>query len=537
MMDYPLTLTIIIERAHRLFSGKEVVTRTSAGLQRRTYGEIYARACRLAHALRQLGVRPSDRVATLAWNTADHLEVYLATPCSGAVLHTLNIRLPLDHLTYVANHAGDTVLFVDQSLLPLLERFRERLKTVRQVVVMNEGEACPRRAGDLGYEELLAAAEPDFHWPRLDEHSAAAMCYTSGTTGFPKGCVYSHRALVLHTYGLSLADVFGISERDVVMPVVPMFHANAWGFPWAAAFMGSKQVLPGADLQPAALAQLIQDEGVSVAAGVPTVWVGLLAELEKGTYDVSSLRLCPCGGAAVPRRIIEVFRRKFGISVVHAWGMTEICPLGSVSLLRGFMEAWDEERQLDALALQGTPAPGIEIRVIDANGREVAWDGAGIGELQVRGPWVLGQYFMDPRSAESFSEGWFCTGDVVTVNRHGMIRILDRTRDLIKSGGEWISSLELETSIMAHPQVLEAAVIAYPDAKWGERPFACVVPKQEHQGALSAQDILRFLAERLPSWWLPDDIVFLDALPKTSVGKFDKNALRKRFLPQARPAP
>jgi fatty-acyl-CoA synthase len=402
--------------------------------------------------------------------------------------------------------------------------------SIRHIVVMNEeGGTVTSLSPILHYEQLLSQASSEFDWPQLDENSAAAMCYTSGTTGNPKGAVYSHRAVYLHSMAHAMADAFGTCENDVVMPVVPMFHANAWGIPYCATMVGAKQVLPGPNLQPKALAELIQQERVTIAAGVPTIWLGLLSVLEQGQYDLSSLRVCPCGGSAVPKSLIESFRKKFGINICQAWGMTEMTPLGTVSKLRSFMRNWPEDEQYGVLALQGAPLPGVEIRAVDENGKEVPWDGKTLGELQVRGPWIIRSYYKDPRTADSFMDGWFRTGDVVSIDQNGYIHIADRTKDLVKSGGEWISSVDLEAVIMAHPQVLEAAVIAVPHPKWQERPLACVVPKPEFRGTLTKEDVLQFLRPRVARWWLPDDVVFIESVPKTSVGKFDKKLLRVQF--------
>src|SRR5437867_4619383 len=402
--------------------------------------------------------------------------------------------------------------------------------SLRHVAVMNEEkDRASSLANVLHYEDLLADAAPDFTWPTIDENTAAAMCYTSGTTGNPKGALYSHRAIFLHSMALGLSDGFGTSESDVVMPMVPMFHANAWGIPYSATMAGATHGLPGSNMQARNLAQLIQDDRGTLAAGVPTIWMGLLALLEKEPYNVSSLRLCPCGGSAVPRSMIETFKKKFGVTICQAWGMTEMTPLGTVSRLRSSMKDWPEDEQYKVLALQGSPVPGVEIRAVDSAGKEVPWDGESLGELQVRGPWIIRSYYNDPRSADSFMDGWFRTGDVVSINEFGFIHVADRTKDLVKSGGEWISSVDLESAIMAHPQVLEAAVIAVPHPKWAERPLACVVPKPEFIGKLTKEDIIEFLRPNVARWCIPDDVVFIDSVPKTSVGKFDKKALRAQF--------
>jgi fatty-acyl-CoA synthase len=379
------------------------------------------------------------------------------------------------------------------------------------------------------YEELLRSAGPDFAWPTLSETDAAAMCYTSGTTGNPKGVVYSHRSIYLHTLGLSMTDSFGMSERDTFMPVVPMFHVLAWGTPFACTMLGLKQVFPGPHLTPRDLAELIQAERVTLTAGVPTLWLGLLSLLEKERYDLTSLRGMIVGGAAAPRSMIEAFEHQHGLTVVHAWGMTEMSPLGTVSRLKSYLEALPEGERFAIRAKQGTAVPGVEIRAVDENLHVVPWDGKTLGELQVRGPWIISGYYHDERSSEAFMDGWFRTGDVVVIDPEGYVQIVDRTKDLVKSGGEWISSQDLENAIMAYPKVLEAAVIAVPHPKWQERPLACVVPKPDYKGELTKEEIYEHLRPRFPAMYLPDDIVFIDAVPKTSVGKFNKRALREIY--------
>jgi fatty-acyl-CoA synthase len=531
MMDWPLTLHHFLDRAARLFPRKEIATRTAAGMHRYTYADFHRRVHRLAHALTRLGIGRGDRVATFAWNTYRHLEIYFAAPCMGAVLHTLNIRLAPDQLIYIINHAEDRVIFVDASLVPLLERIRDQIPTVKAFVIMSDtGPVQTSLSPALDYEALLAESpEAPYPWPRLDENAAAGMCYTSGTTGNPKGVVYSHRAIFLHSMALCLADTFGICERDVLMPVVPMFHANAWGMPFAGVMVGAKLVFPGPHLQPRDIAELIQNERVTVTAGVPTIWIGLYALLERERYDLSSLRVMPVGGSAMPRALIEAFEKRFGIRIAHAWGMTEMTPLGTVANLKSYMESWPDEERFAVRAKQGMPVVGVEIRAVDEQGREVPWDGKTMGELQVRGPWVIRAYYNDPRTAEAFQDGWFRTGDVVTIDPEGYIQIVDRTKDLIKSGGEWISSVDLENALMAHPKVLEAAVIAVPHPKWQERPLAVVVPRPEFKEDLTKEELLEFLRPRFAKWWLPYDIVFVEAIPKTSVGKFDKKVLREQF--------
>jgi fatty-acyl-CoA synthase len=530
IMDYPLTLTHILERARRLFPRKQIATKTAAGMHRYTYAEMYERAGRLANALNRLDIGSDGRVATFAWNTFRHLEIYFAAPCSGRVLHTLNIRLFPDQVAYIANHAEDEVVFADASLLPALEKLAPQLGTVRRYVVMADGRMPETSLPNaISYEELLASSPPDYDWPRLDENSACAMCYTSGTTGNPKGAVYSHRGMFLHSMGVCMADSVGLSESDVVLPVVPMFHANAWGLPYGAALAGAKQVFPGPFLDGKSLAELIQNERVTVPAGVPTIWMGLLQMLEQEAFDISCIRAMPVGGSAAPQTMIERYEKQFGASILHAWGMTEMSPIGTVSRLKSHMLDWPEAERFKVRAKQGTPVPGVEARVVDIDGRELPWDGQSFGELQVRGPWIISGYYNDPRGADSFQDSWFRTGDVATIDAEGYIQIVDRTKDLVKSGGEWISTVDLENEIMAHPKVLEAAVIAVPHPRWQERPLACVVPRPDAKDSLSPGKILEFLSSRVAKWQLPDEVIFIESVPKTSVGKFDKKVLRERF--------
>jgi fatty-acyl-CoA synthase len=534
MMDTPLTLQYILERARRLFPKQEIATKFGTEMHRYTYADFYERVGCLANALARLGVRPGDRVATLAWNTYRHLELYFAVPCSGAVLHTLNLRLPADQLIYIINHAEDRVIFIDQTLLPILEKIAPHLESVKCIVVM--GGPDPAAENFLttlpcvsNYEALLAAESSHFDWPRIDENDAAGMCYTSGTTGNPKGVLYSHRAIYLHSFAECMADGLALSGTDTLMPVVPMFHVMAWGMPFTALLVGAKHVYPGPHLQPRDLAELIQLERVTATAGVPTLWLGLLNLLENERYDLSSLRAMVVGGAAAPRSMIERFQRQHNLRILHAWGMTETTPLGTIGVLKHSMRDWPEDRQFDVRAKQGIPVAGVEIRGVDEEGREIPWDGQTQGELEVRGPWIIKEYYRDERTAGAFHDGWFRTGDVVTIDEEGYMQIVDRVKDLVKSGGEWISSVALENAIMAHPKVAEAAVIAVPHPKWQERPLACVVPRPNLPEPLRKDDIYELLARTFPKWELPDDIVFIDAVPKTSVGKFDKKVLRKQY--------
>ena len=526
MMDYPLTITHILDRARRYFAENEVVSRVPDGIHRYTWGDLAARADRLAGALSRLGVGNGTRVGTIAWNGHRHMEAYFAVPCMGAVIHTINFRLAPDQLAHVINHAGDEVVLVDASVFPALAQVRDQLTTVRHVVVMDDvGQGIP--AGTLDYEALLADAPPSFSWPELDERAAAGMCYTSGTTGHPKGCVYSHRSQVLHTLAIGHKGCIGLSESDVALLIVPMFHANAWGMPYAAAMTGMKLVLPGRFMQPSDLADLIPAEGVTYIAGVPTIVAGIYQSLKQAPRDVSSLRLVTVGGAALPRVLLEGFERDFSVRVVQGWGMTETSPVASLSVLKHTMTDLPSEERTLARLKAGLPLPFVDVRIVDEAGGALPFDGVASGELQVRGPWAIGAYYDDPRNAEAFQDGWFRTGDVATIDRHGFIQIVDRSKDLVKSGGEWISSVDLENAIMGHPGVAEAAVIAVAHPKWTERPLACVVAKPGVE--LSRGSICAYLKGRVADWWLPDDVVTIDGIPKTSVGKYDKKVLRERF--------
>jgi len=530
MQDGPLVLTNLFDRAEKLFPEKEIVTATATGTERETYGEWAERTRRLGGVLDDLGISADGRVATFAWNSARHLELYFAAPCSGRVLHTLNIRLFPEQITYIVNHAEDEVIFVDKSLLGLLWPLVDAFTTVRHIVVMDDGKGeLPADSGGRllhDYEALLASASP-VEWNVTDENQAASMCYTSGTTGNPKGVVYSHRSTWLHTMAAMMADGLGACERDTILPVVPMFHANAWGLAHVGVASGANLVMPGPDLSPKAIVNLIESERVTIAAGVPTIWMGVLNEIDG--RDVSSLRSIPCGGSAVPKHLSEAYREKIGIPILQAWGMTETSPLASAAKVKSTMLSLSEDEQADYRATIGLPAFGIQARIADQEtGEELPWDGETSGELQVAGPWVAKEYYNDSRSPESFTaDGWLKTGDVATIDGEGFMRIVDRTKDVVKSGGEWISSVELENEIMAHPAVAEAAVIGVKHPKWSERPLACVVVKPGE--TLTREDVLAFLDGRVAKWWLPDDVVFIDEVPKTSVGKFSKRDLREQF--------
>ncbi len=520
MMDFQLTLPPLLRRAETFFGDKEIVTRLpDKSFHRYTNRDLARRAKQLALALQRAGLERGDRVATLCWNHYQHLEAYFGVPCGGFVLHTLNLRLHPKDIGYIAAHAGDRALIVDRSLLPLYEQFAGEAQ-IEHVYVVEDS-----------YEELLAGVSAeDWREPELDENEAAAMCYTSGTTGRPKGVVYSHRSTILHTLGVASMCPMGraISEADALLPVVPMFHANAWGYPYLAALVGSKLVFPGPFLDPESLLDDFVQEQVTWTAGVPTIWLGMLQLLEAnpGKWDLSHMRGMLVGGAAVPRSLIAAYKRH-GLSIVQGWGMTETSPVASTTDMVGDLRTTDEETQLDFLATAGLPLPLVEIRT-RAGDEDVPWDGEAMGELEVRGPWVAASYYDSPEQEDRWtSDGWFKTGDIVSMHPRGFIQIKDRSKDVIKSGGEWISSVELENALMAHPAIAEAAVIAIPDEKWQERPLAAVVLKEGM--STTAEELREFLAPRFAKWWLPDRYEFVAEIPKTAVGKFRKTALREQF--------
>jgi len=528
MDDFQLSLTVLVERAERLNSASPVVSRRPDGsVCRTTLGECAGRARRLASGLADLGIDDGDRVATLLWNQTEHLELYFAVPLMGAVIHTLNPRLSADELSYIAADAEDRVIVVDESLLDVLDSIDWDFE---HVIVVSDSGSSP--AGSTQYASLIASSEP-MRWPVIDERRAAAMCYTSGTTGRPKGVVYSHRALVLHSLVLPLPDTFGISSRDVILPVVPMFHVNAWGLPFVAAFTGAGLVLPGPRLDPVSLLDLLAAERVTLTAGVPTVFMGVLQALdaEPERWDLGSLQRVNLGGAAIPTSLIEGLDRH-GLTIVQGWGMTETSPLGTVCHLPTGLEAADAADEYEYRARAGTPIPLIEIRARGDDGTLIPWDDQALGELEIRGPWVAAAYHHGTGGDKFTDDGWFRTGDIVRINARGCMRICDRAKDLVKSGGEWISSVDLENQLMTHSAVAEAAVIAIPDDRWGERPLAAVVL---HDGMDAAPDELRaHLGSEFAKWQLPDRIEFIEAIPRTATGKFKKTALRERFVEAAR---
>ncbi len=529
MMEYPLTLDRIIEHAGRMFPHKHIRTkRPDGGMHEYTYADLHRRSRRLSAALVALGVEPGDRVGTFAWNHYQHLEMYFGIPGAGAVCHTLNVRLFPKQLAYIVNHAEDKVVFIDASVLPLYEKVSAEVGGVQHHVLVNAPPDIETTLPNvLHYEDLIAAADDNFAWRSTDEQMAMGLCYTSGTTGDPKGALYSHRSMFLHTLGENQAMGLGLTETDVVLPVVPQFHAMAWGLPYACTLAGADVVMPGPHLQPAALAELIESQQVTVAAGVPSIWNGLYHELQAAPRDISCVRALVVGGSAMPRSLIEGYERELRVNVIQAWGMTELSPLGTVSKLQRHHLGLTEAEQLDIKALQGTPLGGVDLRIVSDDGVELPWDGETMGELQARGPWVIRSYFKREPTSEHFTaDGWFRTGDVATMTPDGYMRITDRTKDLVKSGGEWISTVALEGALMAHDGVLEAAVIAVPDDKWSERPLAVVVRTAE--GGADTDELRRLLGDQFAKFEIPDRFVFVDALPKTSVGKFDKKVLRAR---------
>jgi fatty-acyl-CoA synthase len=523
MQDAPLLVSGILRHGQQVYGDSGVITIVGpdGDSVRASFSQVAERAERLAGALERLGVGDGDRVGTFLWNNQTHQEAYLAIPSMGAVLHTLNLRLFPEQLSFVVNHAEDKVIIVDGSLVPLLARVRDQLTTVKHFVVAGDGDGSP--LGDtLSYEELVAAEEPGYAWPSLDERLAAAMCYTSGTTGNPKGVVYSHRSTYLHSFAVTSGAALNISDRDSVLSIVPMFHANAWGTPYAAFMTGADLIMPQQFLQAAPLVATIERHRPTISAGVPTIWNDVLRYSRTEGADLSSLRMITAGGAAVPRQLIEAFRDELGVELVQGWGMTETSPLCTLAFPpRGA----PPEEEIEWRSKAGRVVAGVEVRIVHEDGTILPNDGTSVGEIEVRGPWITGSYYGEA-TPERFHDGWLRTGDIGSLDHLGYMQISDRTKDVIKSGGEWISSVELENEVMAHPGVVEAAVIAVPDERWSERPLVAVVLEQDSPP--TADELVAFLSGRVSRWWLPERWVFIDELPKTSVGKFDKKGLRSR---------
>ena len=529
MMQTPLLVSSLLRHADRHHGDVQVVSRRVEGdIHRYTYRDAHARARRLANALRSLGAKPGERIASLAWNGYRHLELFYAVSGSGMVMHTVNPRLFPDQIAWIVNDAADTILFIDLTFLPLVEKLAPLCRTLKQVVLMTDRSHMPSSQvlpNLLCYEDLIDAEHDRFDWPDLDENTASGLCYTSGTTGNPKGALFSHRSTVLHAYAAALPDAMAISSRDCILPVVPMFHANAWGICHAAPMTGAKLVFPGAALDGKSLHELFEREQVTFSAGVPTVWLGLLQYLEKAGARFSSLKRTIIGGSACPPAMIRTFRSTYGVEVLHAWGMTETSPLGSVCKLQGKHLDLPEPEQQRILEKQGHVVFGVDWKIVNGDGDELPWDGSSFGDLMVRGPWIVRAYYKG--EANPLVDGWFPTGDVATIDPDGYMQITDRSKDVIKSGGEWISSIELENVAMSHPAVLEAAVIACCHPKWDERPLVIVVRRPGQ--ALEREDLLRYYEGKVAKWWIPDDVVFREDLPHTATGKLLKSRLREEY--------
>jgi 3-(methylthio)propionyl---CoA ligase len=516
MMDQPLLISELIRHADRHHGSIEIVSKTlEGGVHRYTYRDAHRRARRLANALKKLGVRMHDRVATLAWNGFRHYEIYYAVAGSGAVIHTINPRLFPDQVAYIANHAEDKIVFYDTTFAPLVEKLRPQLKTVQRFIPLTEE-----------YEQLIKGESEDFEWPSFDEKTAACLCYTSGTTGNPKGALYSHRSTMIHAYAAALPDTLNLSAREVVLPVVPMFHVNAWSLPYSCTMTGAKMVFPGPHLDGKSLHELFETEGVTMSAGVPTVWLGLLTYMKERNLRFSTLKSVVIGGSACPPAMIRTFQDEYGVQVLHAWGMTEMSPLGTAGTLKAKQARLPKEEREAIQRKQGRAIFGVDFRIVDENGSELPWDGKAFGDLQVRGPWVIKSYFKG-EGGDPLRMGWFPTGDVCTIDPDGYIQITDRSKDVIKSGGEWISSIDLENIAVAHPAIAEAAVIGVHHPKWDERPIVVAVKKPGQE--ISKDELLRFYEGKIAKWWMPDDVVFVNELPHTATGKLSKLTLRQQF--------
>ncbi|MFN0039427.1 MAG: 3-(methylthio)propionyl-CoA ligase [Burkholderiales bacterium] len=529
MMNTPLLISSLIRHADRFHGATEIVSRTVEGpIHRYTYRDAHLRARKIAQALTRLGVKQGDRVGTLAWNGYRHLEVFYGISSMGAVLHTVNPRLFPEQIVYIVNHAEDSFVFFDLNFSPLVEKLAPLCKGVKGWIAMSARATMPQAniPNLLCYEELLAAESGDYEWPLLEENTAASLCYTSGTTGNPKGVLFSHRSTVIHAYAAALPDALNVSARDVVLPVVPMFHANAWSLPYSCALTGAKMVFPGFQLDGKSLFELFESEKVTVSAGVPTVWLALLQFMTQGNLRFSTMNRTVIGGSACPPAMIRSFQETYGVQVLHAWGMTEMSPLGTVNTFLAKHGDWDKERRLALQNKQGRVIYGVDMKIVDGEGRELPWDGKSFGDLLVRGPWITSSY-MKGEGGTVLRDGWFPTGDVATIDADGYMQITDRSKDVIKSGGEWISSIDLENAAVGHPSVAEAAVIGVLHPKWDERPLLIVVKKKDAQ--LTREEMLKYLEGKIVKWWMPDDVVFVDQLPHTATGKLLKTKLREDF--------
>jgi fatty-acyl-CoA synthase len=524
MMDHPLLISDLFEHGRRLYADSRVITAREGGDRISTYAQVADRTDQLAKALMKLGVQREDRVGTFCWNNQEHLEAYFAISSMGAVMHTLNIRLFPEQLAFVINHAKDKVIIVDDSLVPLLGNVAKEMATVEHIIVVGSGDDAPLREAPRAtlhrYDELLSSESPGIDWPVLDERAPSSMAYTSGTTGDPKGVVYSHRSTVLHSYGITSGAVAGLNERDMILTIVPMFHANCWGLPYAGWWVGTDFLQPAQFLQPEPLVAMIERHRPTFAGAVPSIWTAVLNYGDGKDIDLSSFRLVICGGSAVPKSLMQGFEERYGVTILQLWGMTETSPLGTIAWVPPGVdgdEAWRYRVRT------GRAVAGVDLRIVDDQGAALPWDGESVGEIEVRGPWVTGSYY-GVDASEKFHDGWLRTGDVGFVDERGYVQITDRSKDVIKSGGEWISSVELENEIIAHPEVIEAAVVGIPDDKWDERPLACVVRKEG--SAITVEDLRTYLEDKVAKWWIPERWTFIDEIPKTSVGKFDKKVLR-----------
>jgi acyl-CoA synthetase (AMP-forming)/AMP-acid ligase II len=530
MMSQPLLISSIIQHADRYFGNNEIVSRRVEGdIHRYTYRDCHRRARQLANVLQTLGVQMGDRVATLAWNGYRHLEAYYAVSGSGAVLHTLNPRLHPDQVAYIANHAEDQYLFFDMTFLPLVEAVAPHAKTIKGYVMLCDRDRMPAETkipNLLCYEDLLAASSADYEWPLFDENSASSLCYTSGTTGNPKGALYSHRSTMLHSYASTMPDALNVSGRDSVLPVVPMFHVNAWGLPYSVPLTGAKMVFPGPALDGKSIYELFEAEQVTFSAGVPTVWLGLLTHMAQNDLKFTSFKRTVIGGSACPPAMMRAFRQQHGVEVVHAWGMTEMSPLGTCGTLQNKHLGLSEEGQMAVLAKQGHAIFGVDMKIVDDAGAELPWDGSTYGNLLVRGPWIISSYFKN-EGGDVLVDGWFPTGDVATIDADGYMQITDRSKDVIKSGGEWIGTIDLENIAMAHPAVLQAACIGIAHPKWDERPLLLVIKRPGHD--VTREELLKFFEGKIAKFWMPDDVAFIEALPMGATGKIQKNKLREQF--------